>query len=245
MKMSNVKFLWASDEINARSNEYWLRVMDIARKNTLTRIKRCATIMGRKEEDEFSVAQALYPCMQCSDIFFLKADICQLGLDQRKVNMLAREYCDDIGQKDKPIILSHHMMMGLVEGQAKMSKSNPDSAIFMEDDEKTVKDKIKKAFCPPGQVADNPVLNYCKHIIFGWYKQLHITRKPANGGDVTYSTYEELEKDYAEGKLHPGDLKPAVSDLLNKILQPVRDHFATNSEAKRLLERVRSYAVTK
>ncbi|KAF5804316.1 putative tyrosine--tRNA ligase [Helianthus annuus] len=36
-----------------------------------------------------------------------KADICQLGMDQRKVNVLAREYCDDIKRKNKPIILSH------------------------------------------------------------------------------------------------------------------------------------------
>jgi tyrosyl-tRNA synthetase len=33
----------------------------------------------------------------------------------------------------KPIIVSHHMLMGLKEGQEKMSKSDPDSAIFMED----------------------------------------------------------------------------------------------------------------
>lgn len=107
MKLQNVKFLWASDEINSHANEYWLKVMDIARKNTLARIKKCATIMGRSEDGEFAVAQMLYPCMQCTDVFFLKADICQLGMDQRKVNMLAREYCDDIKQKDKPIILSH------------------------------------------------------------------------------------------------------------------------------------------
>lgn len=38
-----------------------------------------------------------------------KADICQLGMDQRKVNMLAREYCDLVKPKIKlkPIILSH------------------------------------------------------------------------------------------------------------------------------------------
>jgi tyrosyl-tRNA synthetase len=36
-----------------------------------------------------------------------QADICQLGMDQRKVNMLAREYCDDIKRKLKPVILSH------------------------------------------------------------------------------------------------------------------------------------------
>jgi len=46
--------------------------------------------MGRKDTEEMSAAQIFYPCMQCADVFFLKADICQLGMDQRKVNMLAR-----------------------------------------------------------------------------------------------------------------------------------------------------------
>lgn len=45
----------------------------------------------------------------------LQADICQLGMDQRKVNMLAREYCDKIKRKLKPVILSHEMLPGLLE----------------------------------------------------------------------------------------------------------------------------------
>ena len=90
MNMQNVRFLWASDEINNHADEYWTLVMDIARVNNLARIQRCCTIMGRKDTDEMSAAQIFYPCMQCADVFFLKADICQLGMDQRKVNMLAR-----------------------------------------------------------------------------------------------------------------------------------------------------------
>ena len=35
------------------------------------------------------------------------------------MNVLAREYCDDIKRKNKPIILSHRMMPGLLEGQEK------------------------------------------------------------------------------------------------------------------------------
>ncbi|KAF5804312.1 putative tyrosine--tRNA ligase [Helianthus annuus] len=54
---------------------------------------------------------------------------------QRKVNVLAREYCDDTKRKNKPIILSHHMLPGLKKGQDNMSKSDPSSAIFMEDEE--------------------------------------------------------------------------------------------------------------
>jgi tyrosyl-tRNA synthetase len=105
MKMHNVKFL--SDEINKDANGYWLRVLDIARKNTVTRVKRCGEIMGRDlSNDDVKVASLFYPCMQCTDIFFLKANICQLGLDQRKVNMLAREYADT-AHLSKPVIVSH------------------------------------------------------------------------------------------------------------------------------------------
>lgn len=37
MDMRNVEFLWASEMINQHSDEYWSRVMDIARLNSLGR----------------------------------------------------------------------------------------------------------------------------------------------------------------------------------------------------------------
>eukprot|EP00877_Chromochloris_zofingiensis_P006719 jgi/Chrzof1/22/Cz01g00230.t1 len=245
MDLENVEFLSSSEEINKRSDEYWTMVMDIARKNNLKRIKRCSQIMGRSESDDMSAAQIMYPCMQCADIFFLKADICQLGLDQRKVNMLAREYCDDIKRKFKPVILSHRMMPGLLEGQEKMSKSDPNSAIFMEDSEGDVNVKIKKAYCPPQVVEGNPCIEYIRHIVFPWFKSIEIKRPEQFGGDKAYTDIQELLDDYTKGELHPGDLKPALSKALNAILQPVRDHFANNAEAAALLKQVRSYKVTR
>lgn len=62
--------------------------------------------------------------------------------------MLAREYCDATDRTDKPVILSHHMLSGLKEGATKMSKSDPMTAIFMEDTIEEVNSKIKKGFCP-------------------------------------------------------------------------------------------------
>jgi tyrosyl-tRNA synthetase len=109
MDMTRVEFLWSSEEINKAPEQYWTLVIDIARAFNLTRVKRCSQIMGRAAGDEMPSAQILYPCMQCADIFYLKADICQLGLDQRKVNMLARDYCNVIKRKLKPVILSHRM----------------------------------------------------------------------------------------------------------------------------------------
>lgn len=184
MDMDKVEFMYASEEINKRPDEYWTLVMDVARKNNLKRIVRCSQIMGRNETDDLSAAQIFYPCMQCADIFFLKADICQLGMDQRKVNVLAREYCDDCKPKRrKPVILSHPMLPGLLQGQEKMSKSDPNSAIFMEDSEIEVRTKIKKAYCPPNEVQGNPCLAYIKNIVLPWSQEFVVERSEENGGN--------------------------------------------------------------
>ncbi|KAH7290861.1 hypothetical protein KP509_30G066700 [Ceratopteris richardii] len=237
MDNERVQFLWSSDEINAKADVYWPLVMDIARRNNLKRIIRCCQIMGRNESDELSAAQILYPCMQCADIFFLKADICQLGMDQRKVNMLAREYSDEVKRKPKPIILSHR--------QGKMSKSDPNSAIYMEDEEAEVNVKIKKAFCPPQVTKENPCIEYVEYIILPWFGRFEVLRKEQDGGDKVYESMDDIITDYESGALHPSDLKSNLSKALNKILQPVRDHFKNNAEAAKLLKKVKAYRVTK
>lgn len=219
--------------------------MDIARRNSLKRVVRCSQIMGRSESDDLSAAQIMYPVMQCADVFFLGADICQLGMDQRKVNMLAREYCEASKRRFKPVILSHPMMPGLLEGQEKMSKSDPNSAIFMDDSEIEVNAKIKKAYCPPLVVEGNPCLAYARHIVFPWAKKLEVKRAEDHGGDRAYESADALCADYAAGDLHPGDLKPALARAINAILQPVRDHFVNDKEAAALLKQVRAFKVTR
>lgn len=247
MDMDHVRFMWASDSINTSPDEYWRRVMDVARLNSLARIKRCGPIMGRQENDNLSAAQVLYPCMQAADVFFLKADICQLGTDQLKVNMLAREYCDATRPKiaHKPVVLSHVMLPGLKAGQDKMSKSNEESALWMEDSVADVNAKIKKAFCPEKEVDGNPCLAYVRHLVIPAAGSLSVLRKEANGGNVTYDDADVLEAAFAAGELHPGDLKPALTKALNALLQPVRDHFANDPKAKALLKKVKSYKVTR
>lgn len=63
MDLANVQFLWASDEINKRAEEYWSLVIDISRKFNITRVKKCSQIMGRAEGDDMPTSNILYPCM--------------------------------------------------------------------------------------------------------------------------------------------------------------------------------------
>jgi len=249
MDLNNVEFQYASEIV--KDPKYWEMVLRIGINSTLKRVKRCTQIMGRSESDKLYASQVLYPLMQAADVFYLNVDICQLGLDQRKVNMLAREVAT-IFNRPKPISIHHHMLMGLNKPpdtnltgvdrviQLKMSKSNPDSAIFMLDSENDIKRKINKAYCPPKQIVENPVLDYCKYIIFELVDNIKIERTEKYGGNIEYSGYIEMEKDYAEGKLNPPDLKPAVVKYLNQLIEPIRDHFEKDEKAKKLAEFVRN-----
>ena len=249
MDLSKVEFIYASDLV--KNSDYWELVLKIGIDTTLKRVKRCTQIMGRSESDKLYASQILYPLMQATDIFYLPADICQLGMDQRKVNMLAREIAKKL-DKPKPVAIHHHMLMGLnkppettLNGidrtiEIKMSKSDPDSSIFMLNSPDEVKRKINKAYCPPKQIKENPILEYCKYIIFELIDVFKIERPEKYGGNVEYSSYDELEKDYADGKLNPPDLKPAVVKYLNQFLAPIRDHFENDENARNLYQFVKA-----
>ena len=249
-----VEFIWANDVVDDR--DYWTKVVTIGRNSTLQRILRTTQIMGRSEKDTLSAAQIFYPCMQAADIFQLEADICQLGMDQRKVNILARELGPKLFGR-KPVAVHHHMLMGLQQPPApgegdsveraialKMSKSNPNSAIFMTDTVEDVRKKIAAAYCPEKQAAENPILEYCKHIIFRRLDTLHIERPAKFGGPLDIAGYNELESLFIAGKLHPMDLKNATASAINELLEPVRTHFGKGKPQK-LLEQVRSFEITR
>lgn len=253
MDLDNVEFVWASDLLNNR--EYWKTVMEIARNTTLKRALRTTQIMGRKEKDNLQASQIIYPAMQTADIFHLGAKITQLGMDQRKVNVFAREIGEKIGYW-KPVVVSHHMLMSLKPPKSdekdaeksieqKMSKSDPNSSIFMTDSKKEVESKIMKAYCPEGQVKENPVLEYCKYIIFEKIEELVIERPEKFGGNVFFTNYGELEKAYQSKEIHPLDLKKASAKYINELLEPVRVHFKKNKKARELLKKVERFEVTR
>jgi tyrosyl-tRNA synthetase len=246
MDLSKVEFVRASDIV--KDPDYWAKVMRIATSSTLNRVLRCTQIMGRNEKETLHASQILYPCMQAADVFHFGVDVCQLGMDQRKVNVLARELADKLKEK-KPIVVSHHMLMGLqappetddpVERAMamKMSKSKPDTAIFVTDAEKEVTKKLNKAYCPEGEAEENPVLEYCKHIIFALKEEFVVERPEKFGGNVTFTSYEELEAAFVKKELHPADLKGTAAKYINEILTPIRDHFETDEKAKELLEKI-------
>lgn len=254
MDLENVEFIWTSEFINSHP-EYWETVLRLSMNATVNRVLRCGQIMGREESVNNPSSQILYPLMQAADIHHLKADIAQLGLDQRKVNMLARDVFPKIGLKP-PIAIHHHMLLGLQHNNTdlkgidkkiamKMSKSKPETAIFMTDSKEDIKRKFQKAYCPEGEELENPVMEYAKYIVFEKFDKILIERPEKYGGDLEVKSYKELKKLYTSKKIHPLDLKNTIAKYVNELIKPVRDYFETNKKAKALKEKVQSYRVTR
>ena len=104
---------------------------------------------------------------------------------------------------------------------AKMSSSDVDSKIDLLDPPSVLKKKLKKAFCEPGNIADNGVLTFCKYVIFPVVlkkdEKFVIERKPEHGGNVEYAKFEDLEGAFAKEDVFPLDLKTAV-EVCKKVL---------------------------
>jgi len=254
MDLDNVDFIWTSDFVREHP-EYWETVLKLSMNATVKRVLRCGQIMGREESTGNPASQIMYPLMQAADIHHLEADIAQLGMDQRKVNMLARDIFPKLGFVP-PVVVSHHMLMGLTEPKSeatgvdatidkKMSKSNPNSAIFMTDSSEEVEKKFKKAFCPEGKSKDNPVLEYFRYIVFEKFDEVVIERDEKFGGNLKFGSYKDLEKAFVKKDVHPLDLKGSCAKYINELLEPVRKHFVEDERAKGLLEQVQGFEVTR
>lgn len=256
--MTKVEVLWTSDA--AKNEEYWKRVVTVAQNSTLARTQRALTIMGRTTKDSLQTAQLFYPMMQVADIFWLDVDICQLGLDQRRANILAREIADKMKWK-KPVAVHHHMLIGLqgkkeaegfdengavdTEIASKMSKSKPETSIFVHDSAGEILRKINSAYCPPKVLEGNALIEYSKYIIFRKQRSMRVERQEKYGGNTEFFSADDLQDAYRGGDLHPADLKKSVAQSLDSIISPIRSHFEKDPSARRLYVAVKSSETTR
>jgi len=225
--------------------EYWTELIQFAKHVSLSRAMRTLTIMGRTEKDKLDLAQMLYAPMQAVDIHAMDLDIVHSGMDQRKIHMLVREIFPKMKWK-VPVAIHHRLLPGLAEPEpasgedgkisSKMSKSKPSSGIFIHDSDDEIRSKIKKSWCPEGIVENNPLLAISRHIILHEFKEILIERPTKFGGNITYTSYAQLELDFSQKKLHPTDLKSMVERYLINIISPLRERINLKEE---LLETIK------
>lgn len=247
---NKINFVLGSDLYKENGN-FWAEVIRVAKATTVARMIRSTTIMGRKENEISDTAMLIYPAMQAADIFTMGMNLAHAGMDQRKIHVIARDAAESLGHK-KPVCIHQHLLLGLLKPSIwpiteenkeeatialKMSKSKPDSAIFIHDAPEDIRRKINQAFAPEGETGFNPILDWIKHIVFYHEtSKLTILREEKFGGDITYAKYADLEKDYVDKKLHPMDLKNALATYLIETLEPARKYFEEPNRKKALQE---------
>ncbi|UCH89901.1 MAG: tyrosine--tRNA ligase [Thermoplasmata archaeon] len=256
---SKTEFVYASKLLD--TIDFWEKVLRIAKASSLHRVRRAMTIMGRKGGADSDSSKFFYPAMQVADIFQLEVDIAYGGMDQRKAHVLAREVAEKLGYP-KPIALHTPLLMGL-QGSGrmdyseaevavdeedarlidmKMSKSSPDSAVYFHDSPDDIKRKLKKAYCPEGDIRENPIMEMCKYIVFPNFNSVKVERPEKFGGDMEFDRYDILEESFEGMQLHPLDLKMAVAHYIDELVKPVRDYFDKNPKN---LEAVKKFEITK
>ena len=212
------------------NTKYWSNLIEFAKHMSLARTMRTLTVMGRSESEKIDLAKLFYPPMQAVDIHSLDVDIAHAGMDQRKIHMLVREIFPKMKWK-VPIAIHHGLLPGLVKNSSsdqqieKMSKSDPNSGIFIHNTDDEIRRKINKAWCEEGNIQNNPLLAIAESIIFTKFNELHIERPEKFGGNITYTSFVDLKEDFTKKSLHPGDLKRAIGDSLVNIISPIRDNL--------------------
>lgn len=226
-----VEFRLASEWYKKDYAKYFETVMRVAEHTTIARALRSISIMGKEAGEDAELAALLYPAMQVADIFYQDIAIAHASMDQRKAHVVMRDVANKVmPNQGKPIAIHHPLIDGLT-GESKMSKSKPDSAVFVHDSSEDIERKIKKAFCEEKNIEKNPILNWTKNILF-WsanrrtQQPFIIEREEKHGGNVSFATYKELESAYAAGDVHPMDLKATVAKEIIELLRPAREHFA-------------------
>ena len=214
--LKNIEFVKGSSfELN---KDYEL---DMMKMSTFASVHDCMKAASEvvKLGDNPKLSGLIYPIMQALDEEYLDVDIQYGGIDQRKIFVFARENLPKIGYKPRVEVMTP-LIPGLIG--KKMSASDEKSKIDLLDDPETVKTKLNNAECVTGDI-DNGILAFLKYVIVAYKKDKNekfiVERDSKYGGNLEYSDYESMEKDFKNKKLHPLDLKNAAAKEINKLLE--------------------------
>ena len=112
----------------------------------------------------------------------------------------------------------------------KMSKSDPDGAILLHDENKKLRKKMQKhAYLDPAD-PHSPVYELAEHVVFPEWGEIVVTPNPKFGEPSTWKDLASLKDAVADGTLHPLDAKLGVAEGVSKGLQRVQEHFQDNPE---------------
>jgi tryptophanyl-tRNA synthetase len=215
---------------------YFMNLVSLARVQRNPTVKTEIAQKGFGEEVPFGFIN--YPVSQAADILAFKANLVPVGEDQSPMIELTREIARRFNNIYGAVFQEPEILVGEVarlvgiDGNAKMSKSL-NNAIYLSDEETEVTKKVMNMYTDParikssdpGHVEGNPLFIYLD----------------AFGESQDQGAIQDFKERYVRGTVGDVEVKKYLADLLNRILEPIRQKrkdYENNPElvAKILME---------
>ncbi|KAK4328288.1 hypothetical protein Pmani_001313 [Petrolisthes manimaculis] len=228
------------------SEEYTL---DLYRLSALVTCRESASAVSNTLKDPSLLSALIYPDLMTLDIKHFNPDIFFCGQSHSGMFEFMKRGLGLIGA-ELPSLLNRSPL------------TPEEEFIDLTQQDSQIKKKIKTAFCEEGNVTFNPILAIVKTVIMPMLQNqpqqqekeenqesktkengtaeikenksaFRIARSEANGGDLEFTSFSDLEETFREKRLHPGDLKNSVIEHLKNVIRPIRA-MAESNEMKLL-----------
>ena len=130
--------------------------------------------------------------------------------------------------------------------------TDANSKIDLLDGAPAIKKKLKTAFCEEGNTENNPILAFTKAVLFPisagrvqlgderfrpWVEDgapegvvFSVPRRDQQTRH--YKTFEDMQVDFGNKEIHPGDLKAVVTAAITGLLAPILDTYQASEDWK-------------
>lgn len=192
------------------------------------------------DNEQLNMGFLNYPIAQTADVILFGANLVPVGEDQVPILQFANDVIDKFHYqfntsmfKTIEPLLSHYPRLIGIDGVNKMAKSL-NNAIFLFDDEKSLKEKINKMYTDPGHIRVSDPGQVQGNVVFSFLDVFMRDKQHL----------EALKEHYKKGGLGDVTLKKLLFEEINIILKPIKEkEFAySDKELLDILQSGTSYA---
>ncbi|MDR0459048.1 MAG: tryptophan--tRNA ligase, partial [Coriobacteriales bacterium] len=196
---------------------------------TLARLERNPTVKSEIAQKGFGASIPAgflcYPVSQAADITFCKADVVPVGVDQLPMIEQTREivrsfnnYYGEVFKEPEAIIPENETeqrLPGITGNDSKMSKSLG-NAIYLADDEATLRSKIRQMYTDPNHLRVEDPGNITGNTVFTYLDVFSVDK----------TEVELMKEHYSLGGLGDVKVKEYLFELMNQQFAPIRERRA-------------------
>lgn len=205
---------------------------------TVARLQRNPTVKTEIQQKGFGASIPagffMYPVSQAADITFLKAKYVPVGEDQlpmiEQTNEIVRAfnriYKTDLLVECEALVPQFARLPG-IDGQAKMGKSLG-NAIYLSDSAEMIAEKVKKMYTDPGHIRASDPGKVEGNMVFLY---LDVFAKDT-------AKVEEMKEHYRRGGLGDMVVKKYLIEVLNDLLEPMRQRRAEWASKPELIKQI-------